>query len=418
MNRNTILKILIIVCVTAFLGELKITPFNSSFRIALGSAGFFFLLLYYKDVPYLLTGFVTGVLTTLFRTGLDSFYFNDFSFIGSFLTHSPIIGYYLVFATILQFTKRKCGSISPLMLGFFGVLSDGIANIAELLLHSAINGVPFMFSNIGYVFIVAVFRSFFVIGLYNSIESNKLKAIYVEQRKKFEEIQTILSELYIEGFYLEKTLTDIETITRKAHDLYQELKKLEMPVELTRSALLIAQEVHEVKKDNQRIKAGLEKLIAEGHIVKPVSLKEIVNVSLKANKKYSKSLGKNIEIEASVDVDLKVQSIYPLLIILNNLITNAIEAIDETGFIQVTVRMLDSNIIIEVLDNGPGIDSDEQDVIFEPGFTTKFTETGKPSTGIGLSHVKLMVEKLDGSIQLQSSPVQTTFTITLPIKNL
>lgn len=404
---------------TAFLGEFKITPFTSTFRFGFGSAGFFFLLLFYKEVPYILTGFISGIFTTFFRIGLDAaVHYESFSFIDSFLTRSPAIGYYVVFAYVLYFvTKRQEYSFSPMMLGALGICCDVIANIAEILLHLAINETTIVPTNIGYIILVAIFRSFFVVGLFTMIESYKIKAIYDEQQVRFDQVQTILSNLYIEGFYLKKTLSVIESITLKAHNLYQDLNTDPKSSENSRIALSIAQEIHEVKKDNQRILAGLEDVIQQEKEIKPLSLIEIVNLSIKANRKYIEFLRKNIELIVTVHHgDFKTHLSYPLLVVLNNLVANSIEAIevDTEGFIKINIKKNESELIIEVIDNGPGIHPDEHDVIFEPGFSTKFTETGKLSNGIGLSHVKLMVEEMQGYIHVDSSKEQTTFTVILP----
>jgi two-component system sensor histidine kinase YcbA len=423
MITNKSLKILIIVLVTAFLGEFKITPFTSTFRFGLGSAGFFFLLLFYKEVPYLLTGFITGIFTTLFRIALDAaVHYESFSFIDSFITRSPAIGYYVFFAIVLHIvTKRNDHSFSPMILGVIGVCCDVIANLGEITLHLIINDTTIIPTNVGFIIWVAIFRSFFVVGLFTMIESYRIKAIFNEQQMRFEQVQTILSNLYIEGFYLKKTLSVIEDITLKAHNLYQELNRNEESIKASRIALSIAQEVHEVKKDNQRILAGLEDVIQQEKTIKPLSLLEIVNLSIKANRKYIEFLRKNIELVITVhDGDFKTHLSYPLLIILNNLVANSIEAIDvdSEGFVKINVRKNETELIIEVIDNGPGIHPDEHDVIFEPGFSTKFTETGKLSNGIGLSHVKLMVDELQGSIYLDPSQEQTTFIVTLPFNLL
>ncbi len=63
-----------------------------------------------------------------------------------------------------------------------------------------------------------------------------------------------------------------------------------------------------------------------------------------------------------------------------------------------------------------GIEQDILPYIFNPGFTTKFDEhTGKSSTGIGLFHVKNIVEDLNGFISVKSHLEQgTTFILTIP----
>ncbi|WNF36214.1 ATP-binding protein [Bacillaceae bacterium IKA-2] len=415
MNKNIIMKIFVIVIVTAILGEFRISPFESSFRFALGSAGFFFLLLFYKEVPYLLTGLLTGLYTIFFRIGLDYFALDSFSFLGSLQSHSPIIGYYFTFALLLQLIMKSKFYQNPLLLGFWGALCDGLSNFVELLLIHSFDPISLLSSvETTYVIAIALFRSFFVVGLFTIFQASKLNAVYQEQRSRFEQVQTILSELYIEGFYLRKTLSDIERVTAKGHELYREIKSTKLPSELSSLALTVTQELHEVKKDNQRILAGLEKLIHHQNSNMPLALSEIINLSIKSNQKYSDYLKKDIYLSSNQEVDLNVIAAYPLLVIINNLVANAIESVTDKGYVKINCKDHLDQLIIEVTDNGGGIDIDEQEVIFEPGYTTKFDETGLASTGIGLSHVQTMVRELDGTVHVSSDEDGTSFTIYLP----
>lgn len=76
-----------------------------------------------------------------------------------------------------------------------------------------------------------------------------------------------LSNLYVESIHLKKTLQNAEMITQEAYQLYRNLQKTNMEngerdiVEYSKKVLKIAGEVHEIKKDNQRIFAGLSKLL-------------------------------------------------------------------------------------------------------------------------------------------------------------
>lgn len=413
--RKIIPKILIIVVLTAFLGELKITPFGSSFRFGLGSAGFFFLLLLYKNVPYRLTGLITGVFTTFFRVGLDYFFVDSFSIFQSIQNHSPIIGYYFTFAILLHFIKKNSSNIAPIWMGLWGAFCDSSSNFVELfIINLYLPNDVFNSVDIKYVLVVGFIRSFFVVGLYNIFQVNKLNAVYEEQRTRFEEVQTILSELYIEVFYLKKTLSEIEDVTAKGYKLYRGLKEAPTPNQFSTLALAVVQEVHEVKKDNQRILAGLEKLIRHENTKLSMSLSEMINLCIKSNDKYAKFLRKNIHFSTNQQIDVKVSNVYPFLVIINNLVANGIEAIKKTGFVEINSRIEQSHIIIDVIDSGVGISIAEQEVIFEPGYTSKFDENGKASTGIGLSHVKAMVEELGGTIKVLSNRGFTSFTVHLP----
>ena len=62
--------------------------------------------------------------------------------------------------------------------------------------------------------------------------------------------------------------------------------------DLRQQALQIAGEVHDVKKDNQRIFAGLSKLISDESFTDYMSVHELVNIIIRANTKYARLLEK------------------------------------------------------------------------------------------------------------------------------
>ncbi|MDX9840385.1 MAG: ATP-binding protein [Desulfobulbus sp.] len=97
-----------------------------------------------------------------------------------------------------------------------------------------------------------------------------------------------------------------------------------------------------------------------------------------------------------------------------NLLNNAIDAIGSNGTITVGSHFLEQNDTVEmwVADSGKGIPEEELDKIFEPFFTTKAVGKG---TGLGLSIAHGIIEKLGGTMRVQSKAGEgTVFTITLP----
>lgn len=95
-----------------------------------------------------------------------------------------------------------------------------------------------------------------------------------------------------------------------------------------------------------------------------------------------------------------------------NLIQNALQAIDNRGTLKIDVRQQDGQLVISITDSGGGIPPEVMPRIFEPFFTTKPPGEG---SGLGLDIVKKIIEKHQGSIQVESVPGQTTFTVSLPI---
>ena len=96
-----------------------------------------------------------------------------------------------------------------------------------------------------------------------------------------------------------------------------------------------------------------------------------------------------------------------------NLIDNAIDAMGGKGELIVrTSRELDS-ILIEIIDNGPGIPASVKPHIFEPFYTTKGVGEG---TGMGLDTVYRIVRSHRGEVSVDSQPGRTSFQVRLPIR--
>ncbi len=101
--------------------------------------------------------------------------------------------------------------------------------------------------------------------------------------------------------------------------------------------------------------------------------------------------------------------------VLVNLVRNARDAIIESSskerWIKVQIVVNDKDIMISIIDSGPGIPREIEDKIMESFFTTK--KTGK-GTGLGLSLGKKIVESHNGTIKLMTNTESTTFQLILP----
>ena len=98
-----------------------------------------------------------------------------------------------------------------------------------------------------------------------------------------------------------------------------------------------------------------------------------------------------------------------------NLIDNAISAMKGNGKITIRTYHENSHLIVEIIDNGPGIQKDIQSKIFDPFFTTKAPGEG---TGLGLSiSYNIITQKHKGQIKVNSKPGETCFQVKLPVSN-
>ena len=96
-----------------------------------------------------------------------------------------------------------------------------------------------------------------------------------------------------------------------------------------------------------------------------------------------------------------------------NLAMNAVQAMTAAGEIVFGARQNDSTVIISVRDQGPGINDEDLDKIFNPFYTTK-----DAGTGLGLSVVYQIVTQHGGVVTAQRNPEGgMTFSLTIPLQN-
>jgi two-component system chemotaxis sensor kinase CheA len=136
----------------------------------------------------------------------------------------------------------------------------------------------------------------------------------------------------------------------------------------------------------------------------------------------------------------------PLMHLVRNAIDHGIESPDqrrsagksETGHVWLSAYQRNGRLVIEVKDDGGGIDTNalvqkaiekgvlapghaltEEEAIqlvFHPGFSTKSQVTEVSGRGVGLDIVKTQIKKLSGEIEISTGPGKgTTFRIFLPL---
>lgn len=99
----------------------------------------------------------------------------------------------------------------------------------------------------------------------------------------------------------------------------------------------------------------------------------------------------------------------------SNLIDNAIDAVADSGRIEVLAQRERQQAVVRIIDNGTGIPAQIRDRIFDPFFTTKPAGLG---TGLGLDIVRRLVRHNNGEISVESQPGRTEFRVALPLAGL
>lgn len=107
-----------------------------------------------------------------------------------------------------------------------------------------------------------------------------------------------------------------------------------------------------------------------------------------------------------------------LFIIIDNLVSNAVNYTPKSGQIYITTNIEKNWFIIDVSDNGPGLDKGDFKKVFDPFYRGKTVDNGLiKGSGLGLTIVKDIVKTLGGTINLIASKQGAHFSVHLPNNN-
>jgi two-component system sensor histidine kinase YcbA len=276
---------------------------------------------------------------------------------------------------------------------------DSISNVIEVSTRQIWRIVDFS-TILSKIMLVGAIRTTIILFIYYLIRYLVIKFQESERDKYYHESIMFISKLKTELFFLKKSRDNIEDMVAYVHHYYEvtEDEKLKAPF------LKIAKDIHEVKKDYLRVIAGMDTIFHSDTNIKYMSNKDILNIVADNALKLIKSKDKNIALSVHYDQVFLTNDFYSIISILNNLIINSIDSIESFGEIDIEMTFKGKNIEITVVDTGEGIPEDKMDVIFKSGYTTKYdAETGKMSTGLGLSHVhNIVTEYFNGVIKVES----------------
>ncbi len=261
-------------------------------------------------------------------------------------------------------------------------------------------------------------------------------------------LKTMTEKLISEESALRKKVDEVERATRRLGEAQDRLVRSERLASVGRLAAGLAHEIGNpiaalIGMQDLLLEGGLEEAEEKDFLMRMQKETERINRILKDLLEFARpsagALGGEPtpgNVESAVydtvalvgpqktmqDVELAVD-VYPdlpevalgreqLVQVLLNLVLNAADACEEAGHITVRARPADRGVRVEVEDDGPGVDPEVRDRLFEPFVTTK--DIGK-GTGLGLAVCRGLVEAVGGSINLDESYSEgARFVIELP----
>ena len=162
--------------------------------------------------------------------------------------------------------------------------------------------------------------------------------------------------------------------------------------------------------------------ISRGKILlnkQPMDLRDSIHLALESTKPFFEHHQHELRIRICDEKLIVNADMARLTQVFVNLLTNAAKYTDDHGTIELTVNAEGKNAVIEVRDNGVGIDPDSIVHVFE--MFAQVNDQQKVQAGgglgIGLNIVKRLVEKHQGTVEVQSEGAGkgSVFTIQLPL---
>jgi len=198
-----------------------------------------------------------------------------------------------------------------------------------------------------------------------------------------------------------------------AHQLGTPISSLMAWVELLKMQNIDEKLIQEFEKDTERLQKITERFSKIGSI--PELIQTDVAETIRSTVEYLKTRSSG-KVKFILDFDPDKRYEVPLNSslfswVVENLCKNAIDAMNNSGTIQVSILEKTDQLFIDVSDTGKGISKAYFKTVFQPGFTTK-----KRGWGLGLSLAKRIVENYHrGKIFLKQSEINkgTTFRIIL-----
>ena len=213
-----------------------------------------------------------------------------------------------------------------------------------------------------------------------------------------------------------------EMATGLAHEIRNPLAGIAGVIEIIGRDLPASSPARSVVKDVRQEIARINRIVTDLLQTARPHPPKVRKSDLNTTVEHAVMLGRQQALSKSIEISLHKDPSLPevehdsdqIHQVLLNLLLNSMQAIDANGKIAVTVERQGEKAIIEVVDNGRGITSENLPNIFRPFYTTK-----GDGTGLGLSLARRIVEDHQGRIDVTSSVGKgTTFAVILPLQRV
>ncbi len=333
---------------------------------------------------------------------------------------APELLFYLCFGLLFLLVFRRRRAEYRLLYAGPLALMDMLSNASELLVRSGSE----RFSS-------AIFLQIALVGLIRAglagcillaLQRYGIQLLRREDRLRYQKLLFMTADLKSELVWMEKGSELAERTMNRAFHLCRSLRAGESGPVPAEEALMIAKDIHEVKKDYALVIRGISSALEQAGPQDNMELAEIFRLLARSTEQFSKALGKQITCTCRCELPVRTAQPYALMSVFRNLLNNAAEAapVARPAHLMLRAWAEGEDALFAVEDDCGGIPADRLDQIFTPGFSSKINaQTGEINRGLGLSIVKDLVEgTLNGTIAVRSEHGGSVFTIRIPAAQL
>lgn len=394
---------------------------QSDFRVSAGIIVYSIAMYYFDDIRPIPMGFISAILIYITRVFMYGVLNQNLVLYN--LSYAIEMIFYITYSIIYYLLIDKKNKDSLNYVFFIITFADFTSNLVELISRSFVYSIPLQLEMLSTIFLVAVLRSTIVWIVLYFLKNYKLLLIKEEHEKRYRKLLWTMSQLKTEAYWMEKNMENIEKLMVDSYRLYEMINSNENSETWKEISLNIARNIHEIKKENALAIRGILDVTEKELNDEKMKFSSLTSILYETVTKEIKRLGKNINVHVQIDDDFYTKRHYYLMSVFRNLLINSIEAIPKSyqGNIFLIQKKSDGKYIFMINDNGAGVDKNEIEDIFNPGFSTKINyETGEVSRGLGLTIVKKIVEdELKGEIHVISNTKEgTEMVLSIPIEEL
>ncbi len=291
-----------------------------------------------------------------------------------------------------------------------GAIRASIENISDFL-NQALENLPKVFQQLS-----PEHQQLFLVLLYKAIQRNMLFSS--KEKRQFK--KTLTRQL--ESLEIAKPESVADTLVDLG--IYDEVELI-LPLLIHPNSQMILNTMYQIvglKKSTKTISTATDRAAKIVFALKSYARYDTTGEKVETNitdgietvlTLYENQIKQGVEVIRNY-ADLPLILCYPdeLNQVWTNLIHNSLQAMNNKGTLIIDVAKQDTRILIGITDSGNGIAPEIKQKIFEPFFTTKPTGEG---SGLGLDIVKKIIDKHQGTINVESVTGKTTFTVSLPI---